>query len=39
MPLPIRVGAFRPEATVEGFNEGVVGRLSGLEKSSVTPRW
>ena len=34
---PVGVQALRPEATVEGFDVGVVGRLSGRVKSSVTP--
>jgi hypothetical protein len=33
---PVRVQALGPEAFVEGFNEPVVRRLAGREKSSVT---
>ncbi len=35
---PVCIEAFGPEASVEGFDEGIVGLIAGREKSSVTPR-
>jgi hypothetical protein len=34
----MRIQAFRSELPVEGLDKGIVGRLAGREKSSVTSR-
>ena len=36
---PMLVQALIAELAIEGFDEAVVGRLAGREKSSTTPFW
>jgi hypothetical protein len=35
---PVCIQTLEPEFAIEGFDEAVVGRLAGREKSNVAPR-